>query len=295
LPGPAAEPVSEVDGDAVVPTSAEAPAGEGEEGAPELMARASLAAALEVPVEAPAEDFTEVLAEVSRPAGPEPATVKPAAVEPAAPPPPAIVAVPDLSRVALDRRTAVTVLLRRWGVDLSSPGQGDPCGRVASFGLLCEAGRGDWTEVAVLGRPVLLRVADGAGHRGYAVVGETAGEAVTLDLPEGEERVALDGLIPLWNGDFLVIWQPPPFGGGLIGPRAPRESVRWLRKMLSQVPDMGLTDTTSGRYDRALTDAVRLFQAREGLVTDGIAGPRTLIRLNDALAMPGVPRLLPES
>jgi general secretion pathway protein A len=172
---------------------------------------------------------------------------------------------------------------------------GDPCARVASFGLRCEEGQGDWEEVVRLGRPALLRVDDGAGRSGYLVAGEADAEAVTLDLPEGSERVALDGITPVWTGEFVAIWQPPPFGGGLIGPRASRESVRWLRKMLAQIPDIGLNDTTSGRYDRELTEAVRLFQAREGLVTDGIAGPRTLIRLNDVLAMPGVPRLLPES
>jgi len=42
-----------------------------------------------------------------------------------------------------------------------------------------------------------------------------------------------------------------------------------------------------------MTDAVRRFQSQQGLISDGIAGPRTLILLSNALDDAGVPRLTP--
>jgi general secretion pathway protein A len=36
---------------------------------------------------------------------------------------------------------------------------------------------------------------------------------------------------------------------------------------------------------------VRRFQELQGLSIDGVAGPKTLIRLHNAVAMPEIPRL----
>jgi general secretion pathway protein A len=69
--------------------------------------------------------------------------------------------------------------------------------------------------------------------------------------------------------------------------------VRWLRKLLSQVPDLAVKATDSGTFDQALVSAVRRFQGLEGLKIDGVAGPKTLIRLHNAVAMPEIPRLNP--
>gem|GEM_PF-5598518 len=49
----------------------------------------------------------------------------------------------------------------------------------------------------------------------------------------------------------------------------------------------------SGTFDPALDEAVRGFQKREGLAIDGIADPKTLIRLHDAVGMPKIPKLVP--
>jgi len=89
------------------------------------------------------------------------------------------------------------------------------------------------------------------------------------------------------------LWQPPPVGGAIIGPGSRGESVRWLRKLLSQVPDAAFEAIGSGTLRPALDEAVRGFQKREGLAIGGIAGPKTLIRLHDAVGMPEIPKLAP--
>jgi general secretion pathway protein A len=202
---------------------------------------------------------------------------------------------PDLERMALDLTSGLRVLLRRWGLELGDPKSGDPCGRLTAFGLRCERAAGDWVELQGLGLPALIMVSDDAGRSGHLVVGAVAGDQATVDLPEASERFTLAALSEVWDGRYLVVWQPPPFGSGVIGPRSSGDAVRWLRKMLAQLPEQTIPSSDSGRYDRELTEAVREFQASQGLAVDGIAGPRTLIRLGDVLAVPGIPRLRPES
>ena len=184
------------------------------------------------------------------------------------------------------------VLLRRWGITVQDLGYGDPCGRVAVFGLRCEREQGKLRHVRYYDRPVLLRVKDAAGGRRYAVLGALDETHGTLDLAAGAESVPVAGLEADWSGDYTVVWQPPPTGASVIGPGAAGESVRWLRRRLAETPGVDLVDNGSGQFDAALGDALRAFQASRGLVPDGIAGPRTLVQLDNAVAASGVPHLM---
>ena len=197
-----------------------------------------------------------------------------------------------LSRVALPEEAALRVLLRRWGIVIKDLGSGDPCGRVAVFGLRCEREQGKLSHVRFYDRPVLMRVKDAGGARRYVVLGALDQSYGTFDLPDGSEQVPIAGIEPVWTGDYTVVWQPPPTGASAIAPGAAEESIRWLRRLLSTVPASGLTDNGAGRFDAALTAGLRKFQTARGLVPDGIAGPRTLVQLENAVAVPDTPHLM---
>lgn len=199
----------------------------------------------------------------------------------------------DISPLTMDRTSAMRVLLRRWGVELGKVGDKDPCERLTTFGLSCEPDQGGWDDVRAFDLPALLRIDGPDGDLGYAVLGELNEEYATLDVEDGSRRVPLESLGGSWNGDYLIVWQPPLVGGGVIGPSSSREAVRWLRKLLSEVPALGVQDNGSGSFDQDLVMALRRFQEQQGLNIDGVAGPRTLIRLHNAVAMPGIPRLVP--
>jgi general secretion pathway protein A len=200
----------------------------------------------------------------------------------------------DPRAVMLDRTTAMRLLLRRWGVELGNLGSQEPCARVASFGLSCEEDVGGWSRLRDFDRPALLRLRDGDGNEGYAALGALGAETATLDLPDRSETLSLAELDGLWVGEYLIVWQPPPVGTAVIGPGASPQAVRWLRKLVSEVADLGIEDNGSGRFDALIEAAVRRFQTQSGLEADGIAGPRTLIRLHNAVDMPGPPRLREE-
>jgi len=197
-----------------------------------------------------------------------------------------------LGRAALPEGAAMRVLLRRWGIAVQDLGAGDPCGRVAVFGLRCEREQGKLSHLRFYDRPVLLRVKDAGGERRYAVLGALDESYGTLDLPDGSVLVPIAGIESLWSGDYTVVWQPPPTGASEIGPGAAEESVRWLRRRLAAVPASALEDNGLGRFDAALTAGLRRFQAARGLVPDGIAGPRTLVQLDNVLAAPDSPHLM---
>lgn len=199
-----------------------------------------------------------------------------------------------LAALALDERTALRVLLRRWGIVIQDLGGGDPCSRVVALGLRCERERGRLSNVRYFDRPVLLRVGDLHGGPGYAVLGRLDLEYATFDLESGAERIPIADLESVWGGEFRVLWQPPPTGASLIRPGAGADSVRWLRRVMAEIPGGGLPYLDSDRFDSALVEALRAFQRSRGLEADGIAGPRTLIQLHNAAGTPGIPRLLTE-
>ena len=197
----------------------------------------------------------------------------------------------DPASLLLDETVAMGLLLRRWGVEFGDPRGQDVCTRVDRFGLRCETDQGGWSRLRDFDRPALLRLRDAQDREGFVPLVGLDAEAAVLDLPEGSVRISLARLDPLWLGEYLMVWQPPPVGGVVIGSGSTRASIRWLRKLLAQVPETGVEDTESGVFDAGMEDAVRRFQTREGLEVDGIAGPRTLIRLHNAVDMPGPPRL----
>jgi murein L,D-transpeptidase YcbB/YkuD len=79
-------------------------------------------------------------------------------------------------------------------------------------------------------------------------------------------------------------WPPTP-PGPTLEPGAEGDRVAALRERLRREGDLGADSPSLGRrYDAALTDAVRRFQRRHGLLADGVVGPRTLAALNAPVA-----------
>jgi general secretion pathway protein A len=197
-----------------------------------------------------------------------------------------------LARLAMPESDALRLLLLRWGVEVEDLPADDPCARVAAFGLRCERGQGNLGDLRVFDRPALLRVRDSDGARRFLVLVGLDEAFGTLALPSGNELAPLEGIASVASGDYILVWQPPPTGSTLIGPGDAGESVRWLRQLLAKVPASGLPASDSDYYDSGLKRAVRAFQVSRGLVADGIAGPRTLVQLHNAVDLPGIPRLV---
>jgi general secretion pathway protein A len=214
---------------------------------------------------------------------------------PIATPEPAVPSAPEDPRdLALSETDAMRLLLSLWGLNLKEFGPGTPCEQLPSYGLRCERDRGTWRQLYALDMPALLRLRSqqGRGREArYLVLTGLTPDRVTLRHPDGSYTLPRADLKEILSGSYIVVWQPPPVGTPVISEASRGEPVRWLRTLLSKVPELGVTDTESGVFDASVGAAVRRFQVKHGLNPDGIAGAKTLIQLNNAVGMPGIPKL----
>jgi general secretion pathway protein A len=99
-----------------------------------------------------------------------------------------------------------------------------------------------------------------------------------------------------YQGQALILWQPPAGYNGLLRPGERSALVPWLRQRLGMDWQQGWqTIAPSGQaaslpqdlYDPLLANRVAQFQARQGLSADRIIGPRTVIALQSQARMAG--------
>lgn len=197
------------------------------------------------------------------------------------------VAITDLAELTLSAGETVPALAQRWGLD-AGPSLG--CGELDIHALDCERSQVRWSDLRLFDRPVALQL-QLDGEERYAVIGALDDEYAVLHRADRSGRVPIASLDERWSGDVLMLWRTPPSGSRLIGPGDSGESVLWLRQQLAALPDASLSDIETPGYDAGLREAVRAFQSGRGLVVDGIAGPQTLVMLNNALADAAIPRL----
>ncbi|MBN2885351.1 MAG: AAA family ATPase [Chromatiaceae bacterium] len=199
----------------------------------------------------------------------------------------------DLAQWALPLDAAWPLLLTRWGLEMDWPEGRDPCADMGRLGLACERDQGDLETLRAVDRPALLEMRAREGAPKVLVLVAIEDGHLLIEHPDGARHVPSAALASAWNGRFHMLWQPPPVGTQVIKADSSGEAVRWLRRLLSEVPELGVTEDDSPLFDEQLREALRTFQRAQGLEPDGIAGPRTLIRLHNAVNLPGVPHLQP--
>ncbi len=184
---------------------------------------------------------------------------------------------------------ALHALSDRWGIDGNAVDRLSLCRRANRHGLSCMEDFGRWDELRGYNRPALLTLHRQHGNEAYlALVGLDRKRALVATA-EGVFPVALRELEAYWTGEFMLLWRPPLGRVSMIAAGANEQAVQWLQGALQR----GDGVVTSAReFDRDLQQRLRAFQHSRGLAADGIAGPRTLIHLNNLLEQPQVPLLV---
>jgi general secretion pathway protein A len=229
------------------------------------------------PTPSPRPQATAVVAEPVKPAPPVAKT-------------PAVSNTEPLDGFVLPPARALGVLLARWGRRQPPSDTADPCTYAAGEGLRCRDGSGSWTALRRYDRPALLHLRAG-GKDGYAVLVGLSGKQAQLEAGGRRIWVPRSQVEPGWLGKWRILWQPAPGGRTLIGPKAPPEAVHWLRETLDRVHGTKPAGAADAPWDSGLLQALKAFQTANGLTPDGIAGPETLVRLNSAAGLPGIPHL----
>lgn len=138
-------------------------------------------------------------------------------------------------------------------------------------------------------RPAMLTLYDRQNELFYGtLVGILDGKATIL-LGNNEKIISLEELSHFWLGQNTILWRPPSgYTSELkIGDTGP--AVTWLSVHLPNEHDS--TTVQQDTFDKFLERRVKNFQMTNGLLPDGIAGPRTLIKIN-TIAGADVPTLL---
>jgi general secretion pathway protein A len=200
---------------------------------------------------------------------------------------------PQVARTIMDRQIALARLAAHWGISPPAPESIDPCSFIEQQGLRCRQGKGSWDDIRFHDRPALIELSNEAEKKGFALLTGIGPSRALLETDSARIELPLGQLGRYWKGGYIMLWRPPPGGGTLIGPGSSPAYVRWLRQTLARAgiqPDDGATGLSTA-FDLALSQAVKAFQRRLGLKTDGLAGPETLIQLNNAARLPDIPHL----
>jgi general secretion pathway protein A len=196
----------------------------------------------------------------------------------------------DVTDALVADDSVVDELLRLWRVEPAAGARHLDCAAVPAFALECERSEGRWSDLRRFDRPAALKLRLAEGRTGFVVIGGLDDEHALARRGGVGMRLPIALLDERWSGDYLLLWRPPPHGSRIIGRRSPPDAIGWLREQLALLPNSDVT-VDPARYDADVVAAVRRFQEAQGLASDGVAGPRTLIMLTNALADLDVPRL----
>jgi len=181
---------------------------------------------------------------------------------------------------------ALRELAGLWGEPLA---QGEPCQAALKLNLRCHQGKGGLYELRLLDRPAVLALHDGAATS-YAVVAALDDDNATLIVNGKRQVVGVAALAARSDGSFTTLWKAPRSFRDEVtaGERGP--DVDWIAARIAQLNGIAAPPDNQP-LDRSMQELLRSFQAKQNLKADGVAGPRTFMRLNQ-LGGVAEPRLL---
>lgn len=196
----------------------------------------------------------------------------PAVAAPVAAPVPATVPAP----VSVpDRNAVLRQLAALWGEQLPA---GDACQAGTRVGLRCLHSRGGIAELRVLDTPAMLALRDGEGREQLALLTRLQGETATLMLDGKPQSLPLAQLAQRSDGSFTTFWRAPRGWRDEVPLGARGADVDWLAQRLAQQRSLP-APAANLPLDAEMQGQLRAFQQSQNLRVDGLAGPKTYIRL----------------
>jgi general secretion pathway protein A len=186
----------------------------------------------------------------------------------------AAVAPPGAAPAAGLADEALRQLAALWGQQVPD---GDFCANAARLNLRCLHGKGGLDELRSLDRPAVLQLTDGATPR-YVLLAGLEGRNAVLRAGGKMETMTADALALRFDGTYTTLWRAPRTWRDEVveGDRGP--DVDWLARRLADMH--GARKPRGNRpLDGTTLQLLRGFQQAQGLKVDGVAGPKTMIRL----------------
>jgi general secretion pathway protein A len=209
---------------------------------------------------------------------------------PAAPGSPAALAAPSATPVApvvaATSEMALRQLAALWGQTVP---EGEFCPAAAKVNLRCLHAKGGLDDLRRLDRPAVLKLNDDPIAPRFALLTAMDSQRATLSIGGKSEQVNLDTLANRFDGSFITLWRTPRGWRDEVSAGDHGPDVDWLAKRLAAL--RGLKKPQDDQpLDGATQHLLREFQISQNLKADGVAGPKTFIRLSQ-LAGVSEPRL----
>lgn len=181
---------------------------------------------------------------------------------------------------------ALRALATLWGETLPA---GDPCQLALKLNLRCHTGHGGLYDLRMLDRPAILTLHEGQ-QVGYALLTALDDTNVTLTFNGARQVLPLAALAARFDGEFTTLWKMPRTFREQLVEGARGADVDWIAATLAQLNGVA-APAVNAPLNAAMLALLRSFQAAQYLKADGVAGPRTYMRLNQ-LSGVAEPRLL---
>jgi general secretion pathway protein A len=171
-----------------------------------------------------------------------------------------------------------------WQAAMDSPVPTSVCPPPQISGLQCTRETVQvWNELMKLNRPVLLEMVTEDKFAAAAFVLSFRDASALTWTRQGLLQVSLSELAQRWSGGVQYLWQAPKGWKGSVGRGDKSPIVDVLAQMFATLDGMSVPEVKA--YGPALEARVRLFQQAEGIVSDGVVGEQTILRLNDRLGI----------
>lgn len=142
-----------------------------------------------------------------------------------------------------------------------------------------------WPLLVKQNRPVILEL-NYQGEIGYVILYAVGDDKVEVLNGEQRLRLPLSWLKPMWQGNIIELWQSPLQETLRLDMQGP--AIEVLDQLLAEAVSERPLGTSM--FDSELKERVELFQRWQGIGVDGIAGQRTLDRLQQNV-QPNAPTL----
>ena len=171
---------------------------------------------------------------------------------------------------------ALGQLAAKWEVALE---EGEGCPEAAKRNLRCMQTKGGLEEIRNLDRPVIIKLRDGDSLPRNVLLTALDDKSATLVGARGSEKVAVEALDARFDGTFTTFWRVPRSWREEIREGDKGPDVDWLARRLAQMNGVKKPRDNQPLAGETLR-YLREFQLAQGLKADGVAGPRTFIRLS---------------
>lgn len=186
---------------------------------------------------------------------------------------------PDHMSAKDTKETAHEALFQSWRLPYK---RGEVCQQAQSQGLQCLKGKGSLIMLRQMNKPVVLTLRDEKKGEFYTAMTSLKGGTATFVVGKETRTVDLKEIDKWWSGDYLLLWRVPSEYTKELKPGGRGPMVSWLEKHLTLALKRAVSAGPDQVYEGEMVKVVEKFQLSQGLIPDGIVGPRTLMPLMTA-------------